>query len=338
MTHTRNHTRAAALAATCLSLAALTAPAAGAMETQNFAPEDNESAAVVAERVSADGEMGECSGTAIAPRWVLTASHCIQEQREVTGAIRIGQGDKQREVPIEDWQVVGDDVALIRTAEDIGLDHYPKLDTTKRASGEATAYGWSVDGSGGGKRLPKAKMKITEPIEGTSLIKATTTDGAMIQPGDSGAPLFYEGMLSAVLTAGIDTDTDMTPGSFTAPQGAEMVAPAPGSMAPGEMATGESAVMDPSTVGPDSSPEEKEALKEMMKNMKRPTGAYTSVAPYAEKVQQIIAADAAGEMSPAAEANKVSPLLLGGIGAVIVVAIGASIIALRRRKPAAEEQ
>lgn len=192
-------------ASTALITLGVLAPAQ-ALETNNFAPVNSESNTVVALKVADDGNFGECTGTAIAPQWVLTASHCIQHQAKATGAVRIGQGDKQRQVPIESWQVVGDEVALIKTAEDMGLDSYAQLDTEKPTSGTVTGYGWSAAGSGGQKQLPISSMKVTENFDGSDVFVAESTDGAQVLPGDSGADIFRDGKVTGVLVAGLLSD------------------------------------------------------------------------------------------------------------------------------------
>ncbi|MCL3778148.1 MULTISPECIES: trypsin-like serine protease [unclassified Actinomyces] len=210
--------------ATCAALVALALPtgAAHAMESSTLAEENDESNAVVSEKITDDGSFGDCTGTAIAPHWVLTAQHCIQQFPTASGQVRIGQGENQRTVTVDRWEAApAGDFALLHTAEDMGLSSYPKLATTVPSSGEATMYGWSPDGSGGDTRLPTAQATIDRIDDfglfgGQQSIVVTPHDGAEVQSGDSGGPVFVNGEVAGVLSASLlDPDTG-EPASNTA--------------------------------------------------------------------------------------------------------------------------
>lgn len=199
------------LAVTALAL--LPAGAAHALISPDKAGTDDAiSAAVVSERIGSEGDPnGNCTGTAIAPQWVVTARHCVEGTPNVSGStVRIGQGDKQRVVEVDRWEKApAGDITLMHTKEDMKLASYPKIADKAPSSGEVTVYGWSSDGSGGTKTLPKATGSITGTadftlFEGKQSLSVDLRNGAKTQPGDSGGPVFTGDKVAAVLTASID--------------------------------------------------------------------------------------------------------------------------------------
>ena len=135
------------LAVTALAL--LPAGAAHALMSPDVAGDDAVSTAVVSEKIGEEGDpSGNCTGTAIAPRWVVTARHCVEGSPNVSGSsVRIGQGDKQRVVDVDRWEKApAGDITLMHTTEDMKLSSYPKIADTVPSSGEVTVYGWSSDG------------------------------------------------------------------------------------------------------------------------------------------------------------------------------------------------
>lgn len=199
------------LAVTALAL--LPAGAAHALISPDKAGTDDAiSAAVVSERIGSEGDPnGNCTGTAIAPQWVVTARHCVEGTPSVSGStVRIGQGDKQRVVEVDRWEKApAGDITLMHTKEDMKLASYPKIADKAPSSGEVTVYGWSSDGSGGTKTLPKATGSITGTadftlFEGKQSLSVDLRNGAKTQPGDSGGPVFTGDKVAAVLTASID--------------------------------------------------------------------------------------------------------------------------------------
>lgn len=198
------------LAVTALAL--LPAGAAHALMSPDMAGDDAVSTAVVSEKIGEEGDpSGNCTGTAIAPRWVVTARHCVEGSPNVSGSsVRIGQGDKQRVVDVDRWEKApAGDITLMHTTEDMKLASYPKIADTVPSSGEVTVYGWSSDGSGGTKTLPKATGSITgiadfTLFDGKQSLSVDLSNGAKTQPGDSGGPVFVGDKVAAVLTASID--------------------------------------------------------------------------------------------------------------------------------------
>lgn len=205
--------RTAAIAAT---LSLLNPAFAFAMESDTMAGNTAEANTVVSLRME-DNEPddGSCTGTAIAPHWVLTARHCMEMFDKVGGSVRTLQGEDQRVYEVDRWEKapIGD-IGLIHTVQDMQLDYYAEVSKEALADGEVTLYGWSSDGSGGTEQLPTAKGTSKTSDEAPALFdapEAAVVDlagGARIQPGDSGGPIFQDGKVSAVMSAGLFSDPD----------------------------------------------------------------------------------------------------------------------------------
>lgn len=209
-----------ALVASSMFLA--TSPA-NAMISETFAEPGPQTDSVVALTLGVkNSDRMDCTGTAISPRWVVTARHCVDGENEHVGRVHIGQGENRRSVEIAGWEVAPKgDVTLVHTAEDMGLGFYPKVGKVEDKTQEATVYGWSVDGSGKGEKLPVAKANFEDGetlalFEGGLTYNVRLKDGARIQPGDSGDPVFTNGEVVGVLSAGIDM---ANPEAETSPTG-----------------------------------------------------------------------------------------------------------------------
>lgn len=198
---------------------------AQAMHSDTFAGDNAESTAVVSEQITDAGSLdGDCTGTAIAPQWVLTARHCIDASPTAGGSVRLGQGDQQRRVTVDRWEAApAGDMALLHTAEDMGLASYPEVSDTLPELGAARLYGWSSDGSGTTEKLPVAEGEITKFLDmslfgGTQLMNVDIRNGGKTQPGDSGGPLFVDGKLVGVLSASLgQNESGISPVAAYAP-------------------------------------------------------------------------------------------------------------------------
>ncbi|MGI0542490.1 trypsin-like serine protease [Corynebacterium aquatimens] len=189
---------------------------AAAMESDMFAVPSPESNAVVSVRTQdSDAQEGVCTGVAVAPHWVLTARHCVEGFPKVEGSVRTGQGDNQRYYDVDRWEVAHKgDIAMLHTVEDMMLETYPKVsDAVPSVDGEVDIYGWSSDGSGGTTKLPTAKGNVDKETPmalfgGDKALEVSLKDGAKIQPGDSGGPIFTDKAVSGVMSAGLFSDPE----------------------------------------------------------------------------------------------------------------------------------
>lgn len=222
-THTRNRILSGACAASVGAAVLASAPVpALALVSEHFADDSTAARAVVSEQIGENGDKdGNCTGTAVADHWVLTAHHCVDNADKPGGSVRIGQGDDQRRVDIDDWQTSpAGDFALIHTKQSMDLGAYPELSDEVKGDGKIEAYGWSSDGSGKTTKLPvgHGELKGTNDFalyEGKQAVLARLTDGSQFQPGDSGGPVFEDGKLFGVLSAAFDPDN---PDSQTSPE------------------------------------------------------------------------------------------------------------------------
>lgn len=184
------------------------------MESQTFAGDTPEAEAVVSVRVDdADPEEGVCTGTAIAPHWVLTARHCVEAAKKPGGSVRAGQGEMQFNYQIDRWEIAPrGDIALAHTVEEMQIGRFAEV-ADEVPSGEVNVYGWSSDGSGGTTKLPSAKGEVRgeSPLalfEASTALDVALRDGARIQPGDSGGAIFADGKAAGVMSAGLFEDPD----------------------------------------------------------------------------------------------------------------------------------
>ena len=193
---------------------AVAAQPAWAMESERFAGDAAEAEPVVSVRVDdADPDDGVCTGTAIDPHWVITARHCVEAAAKPGGSVRTGQGEDQRVFKVDRHEVAPrGDIALLHTAEDMGLSAYASVADTV-PSGDVTIYGWSSDGSGGSSRLPAAEATVRgeSPLalfDAPVAFDVALKDGARIQPGDSGGAIFSGGKVAGIMSAGLFEDPD----------------------------------------------------------------------------------------------------------------------------------
>lgn len=174
-----------AVVATCAASTSIV-PVAGAVEGGHDAVDTPWAAKVLVS--------GLCSGSVVAPNWVLTAQHCVGDQQN--GTVKLGEraeGDYQIDRVVV--HPSGADVALVHTTEAMPVAPAvlsPVIPSTGHVSqisgwgagryplqqGTAEVIGHYDDNDGRGN----AKMFVTRGIVGNQ------------EPGDSGGP-FHDGRL-----------------------------------------------------------------------------------------------------------------------------------------------
>ena len=141
----------------------------------------------------------QCSGTVIAPEWVITAKHCVNEG-DSTVVI-----DSKNYTPTKAILNPDADVALIRLDRAVHVTPARLAASNLHPEEKAYAVGW------GGGELTGALMadatvqrrvnNLPAPLTGVTVIESQITKGR-IERGDSGGPLFDEaGDLAGVQSA-----------------------------------------------------------------------------------------------------------------------------------------
>ena len=159
---------------------------------------------------------------------MVTARHCVEGFDKPSGSVRLGQGDDSRRVDIDHWELAPEgDIAAVHVTEDLGLKDYPGIAEEAPKETQGRFYGWSPDGTAGTERPVAAAAEAKGPsplalFEAKEGLDVKVGDGASLQPGDSGGPLFVDGKVAAVLSAGLSADPE---GGDTPEDGAAAMAP-----------------------------------------------------------------------------------------------------------------
>lgn len=131
--------------------------------------------------------------------------------------MRTGQGDEQRVYKVDRWEKAPrGDIGLVHTEEPMQLEKFAEVSHDELHNGEVTVYGWSSEGTGGTEKLPIAKGDADTsagedaPVlfDAPSAAIVSLKNGARIQGGDSGGPIFTDGKVAAVMSAGLFDDPD----------------------------------------------------------------------------------------------------------------------------------
>lgn len=188
----------------CLALGACAAPSgedsAAGDEAELVGGENNTlyPEAVLLDMVSAKGQKQFCTGVLVAPRVIATAGHCVlgfeEWAVEIPAAAPAARVQFARERALWDW---GDpscgtaclDLALLFLPEPVVVPRYAELAATGVEDG---ARAVTVGRVRNGMPLPHDTL-LSAPFAVRAAGAEYHADGALLEHGDSGGPLFREG-------------------------------------------------------------------------------------------------------------------------------------------------
>ncbi|HEX3647293.1 MAG TPA: trypsin-like serine protease [Pseudonocardiaceae bacterium] len=174
-----------------------------------------------AAQVSWDDTGFECSGTVVAPQWVLTAGHCATSGglSVLIGSPQLGQGteDKVDKATVDP----NGDMALLHLADPVQTTFVALADQDPKVGDMNEIYGWGMTStaSGPAQQLKTAKVKVTsvncqDAVGGKAICSSAVTGAAF--HGDSGGPEMANGVEVGVCSTGDEQARTQEYGSVAA--------------------------------------------------------------------------------------------------------------------------
>lgn len=147
---------------------------------------------------------GLCTGVAVDEHWVLTALHC-GTMGETPFYIQTGINRKAATIVGKpSIAAPSGDIALVFVENGLGLEHYADIAKELPSWGDrGINYGWGI---GTGDTLKASHQKLTGTYttggyNNGKMFVGDNEDGAKNQPGDSGGPIFFNGVVAGITSS-----------------------------------------------------------------------------------------------------------------------------------------